>query len=90
MLFMDALEMDLADDTRPNAIESIPDLIPSNLYWKLVKAYTAFNSHTHGCSRGKYSHISTGHWGCDAFGGNKQVEAIIQWYAASLAHAWTE
>jgi poly(ADP-ribose) glycohydrolase len=29
--------------------------------------------------------IATGHWGCGAFNGNKQLKAIIQWLAASEA-----
>ncbi|CAP85429.1 Pc20g01000 [Penicillium rubens Wisconsin 54-1255] len=39
-----------------------------------------------GNTRKPYSFVTTGLWGCGAFGGNRQVKAIIQWYAASLAN----
>lgn len=83
MLFMDALELDLTESAN---LQSIPDLTPEFLYRELVKAYTAFSSSNYGPSRKTYSHICTGLWGCGAFGGNKQVKAIIQWCAASIAH----
>lgn len=85
MLFMDALELDLVDSGHPHGGESIPDLMPGCLHRELVKAYTAFNSQ---CCRNipkPYSFVTTGLWGCGAFGGNRQVKAIIQWYAASMA-----
>ncbi|KAI2670250.1 hypothetical protein CBS147355_9444 [Penicillium roqueforti] len=86
MLFMDALELDLIDSGHAHSGESIPDLIPACLYRELVKAYTAFSSHCSRYIRKPYSFVTTGLWGCGAFGGNRQVKAIIQWYAASMAN----
>ncbi|RHZ57768.1 hypothetical protein CDV55_104914 [Aspergillus turcosus] len=83
MLFMDALELDLVDSSSP-AGEYIPDLRPDYLCRELIKAYTAFSTSTRGSSE-SYSHVATGLWGCGAFGGNRQVKAIIQWCAASMA-----
>jgi poly(ADP-ribose) glycohydrolase len=87
MLFMDALELDLVDLVHPHGGGNIPDLMPGYLHRELAKAYTAFSSHYYsGNIRKPYSFVTTGHWGCGAFGGNKQVKAIIQWYAASMAN----
>uniref|UniRef100_A0A453MGW5 PARG catalytic Macro domain-containing protein n=1 Tax=Aegilops tauschii subsp. strangulata TaxID=200361 RepID=A0A453MGW5_AEGTS len=30
--------------------------------------------------------VSTGNWGCGAFGGNPEIKSMIQWLAASQAH----
>lgn len=86
MLFMDALELDLADSAHPHGGESIPDLMPDCLHRELVKAYTAFCPHRCRNIPKPYSFVTTGLWGCGAFGGNRQVKAIIQWYAASMAN----
>jgi poly(ADP-ribose) glycohydrolase len=86
MLFMDALELDLVDHAHPNGGENIPDLMPGYLHRELVKAYTAFCSHRYRNTRKPYPFVTTGLWGCGAFGGNRQVKAIIQWYAASIAN----
>ncbi|MBZ6373442.1 MAG: hypothetical protein LBE67_00040 [Kocuria palustris] len=56
------------------------------LHRELMKAYTAFCSHCYRNTREPYSFVTTGLWGCGAFGGNRQVKAIIQWYAAPLAN----
>ena len=29
--------------------------------------------------------MGTGNWGCGAFNGNKELKAVIQWIAASIA-----
>ena len=50
---------------------------PSNLKRELVKAYAGFS-----CVANKK--ISTGHWGCGAFNGDKQLKALIQIIAASV------
>ena len=86
MLFMDALELDLVESGHPHSGESIPDLMPACLHRELVKAYTAFCSHCCRNVRKPYSFVTTGLWGCGAFGGNRQVKAIIQWTAASMAN----
>ncbi|GIJ90373.1 hypothetical protein Asppvi_009327 [Aspergillus pseudoviridinutans] len=86
MLFMDALELDLVDSTHPHGGENIPDLMPGYLHRELVKAYTAFSSHCYRNIQKRYSFVTTGLWGCGAFGGNKRVKAMIQWYAASMAN----
>ena len=51
---------------------------PSNLKRELVKAYAGFS-----CVANKK--ISTGHWGCGAFNGDKQLKALIQIIAASVS-----
>jgi hypothetical protein len=30
--------------------------------------------------------VSTGNWGCGAFGGNPEIKSMIQWIAASQVH----
>ncbi|KAJ7606685.1 hypothetical protein FB45DRAFT_847552 [Roridomyces roridus] len=75
MLFMDALELDGYNTTAVT-----PDLLPGNVDRELTKAYTAFSS-----GRPPYVNVVTGHWGCRAFGGNREIKSLIQWCAASLA-----
>lgn len=45
---------------------------------ELHKCYVGFLA-------GKGCGISTGHWGCGAFGGDKEIKAVIQVIAASIA-----
>ncbi|KAJ7187233.1 Poly glycohydrolase, partial [Mycena filopes] len=78
MLFMDALALDGYD-----AAEMTPDLLPGNVDRELTKAYTAFAS-SYG-DAAPYETVVTGHWGCGAFGGNKEIKSVIQWCAASMA-----
>ncbi|XP_066341596.1 probable poly(ADP-ribose) glycohydrolase 2 [Miscanthus floridulus] len=33
----------------------------------------------------EYIGVSTGNWGCGAFGGNPEIKSMIQWIAASQA-----
>ncbi|CAF4150235.1 unnamed protein product, partial [Adineta steineri] len=48
-----------------------------------IKAYTSFRPLGKGPN---YEFgITTGNWGCGAFNGDKQLKAIIQWMAASVA-----
>ncbi|KAJ6483519.1 hypothetical protein C8R47DRAFT_1017634 [Mycena vitilis] len=77
MLFMDALALDSYDTTT-----STPDLLPGNVDRELTKAYTAFSSYG---DAAPYETVVTGHWGCRAFGGNREIKSLIQWCAASLA-----
>ncbi|KAJ7249472.1 hypothetical protein C8J57DRAFT_1139514 [Mycena rebaudengoi] len=77
MLFMDALELDGYDMS-----VSTPDLLPGNVDRELTKAYTAFASYPGGAP---YETVVTGHWGCRAFGGDREIKSIIQWSAASVA-----
>ncbi|CAF0958413.1 unnamed protein product [Adineta steineri] len=50
---------------------------------ELIKAYTSFRPLGKGPN---YEFgITTGNWGCGAFNGDKQLKAIIQWMAASVA-----
>jgi poly(ADP-ribose) glycohydrolase len=77
MLFMDALELDGYDMSASTA-----DLLPGNVDRELTKAYTAFASYP-GCA--PYETVVTSHWGCRAFGGNREIKSIIQWSAASMA-----
>jgi poly(ADP-ribose) glycohydrolase len=49
-----------------------------SLYRELIKAFAGF-------SLVQNTTISTGHWGCGAFRGNKELKALIQLVAASLA-----
>ncbi|KAK7310100.1 hypothetical protein RJT34_07370 [Clitoria ternatea] len=43
-----------------------------------------FQNDYHGIEQGNTG-VSTGNWGCGAFGGDPEVKAIIQWLAASQA-----
>ncbi|KAK4240446.1 putative poly glycohydrolase [Achaetomium macrosporum] len=74
MLFMDALELDMAE-----AKESLPDLLPGNLDREIRKAYTAFSSR-------RVREIRTGLWGCGAFCGDPGIKGLLLWLAASLAN----
>ncbi|KAJ7474906.1 hypothetical protein FB451DRAFT_1088546 [Mycena latifolia] len=77
MLFMDALELDAYD-----ASAALADLLPGNIDRELTKAYTALSS----CGAvPPYASVVTGHWGCRAFGGNREIKSMIQWCAASMA-----
>jgi ubiquitin C-terminal hydrolase len=49
-----------------------------NINRELHKAYVAFDT-------GDDRPISTGHWGCGAFNGNKKLKAVIQIMAAGMA-----
>ncbi|KAJ7150496.1 hypothetical protein C8R43DRAFT_1191752 [Mycena crocata] len=77
MLFMDALELDSYDTS-----DATPDLLPGNVDREFTKAYTAFASYG---EAGPYETVVTGHWGCRAFGGNREIKSMIQWCAASMA-----
>ncbi|KAJ7708149.1 hypothetical protein B0H17DRAFT_1000195 [Mycena rosella] len=77
MLFMDALELESY-----NTSTSTPDLLPGNVDRELTKAYTAFSSYE---DAPPYTSVVTGHWGCRAFGGNREIKSMIQWCAASMA-----
>ncbi|CAF0733884.1 unnamed protein product [Adineta steineri] len=50
---------------------------------ELIKAFTSFRPLGKG-SNYEFG-ITTGNWGCGAFNGDKQLKAIIQWMAASVA-----
>ena len=73
MLFMDALELDLANDT-----DGSPDLKPETIERELRKAAVAFAS-------GEYTTVWSGPWGCGAFGGDAAAKITILWIAASVA-----
>ncbi|THC91409.1 hypothetical protein EYZ11_009138 [Aspergillus tanneri] len=60
--------------------------MPGYLDRELMKAYTAFCSHCYRNIRKPYSFVTIGLSGCGAFGGNRQVKAIIQCYAASISN----
>ncbi len=73
MLFMDALELDMAE-----AGNRLPDLLPGNIDREVRKAYTAFLS-------GGFSEVRTGLWGCGAFCGDPGIKMLLLWLAASMA-----
>lgn len=50
----------------------------------LNKAYLSFKSFASGVSNPEMRHITTGHWGCGAFGGEKTLKFLQQVCAASL------
>jgi hypothetical protein len=70
IIAIDALDLsDYVESSFQKQIE------PSNLKREVVKAYAGFS-----CVFNK--NISTGHWGCGAFNGDKSVKALIQILAA--------
>lgn len=75
MLFMDALEIDEAEES-----EELPDLLPGNIEREITKAYTAFSSWHATAAK-----VWAGVWGCGAFNGDPPVKMTILWVAASLA-----
>ncbi|TQW11782.1 poly(ADP-ribose) glycohydrolase [Cordyceps javanica] len=85
LLFMDALEIDLADDILPKPEQThdalLPDLLASNIKRELTKSYAAFTSWPQTAD----STVFTGQWGCGAFNGEPTVKLLLLWTAASLA-----
>lgn len=75
LIFMDALEMDMAE-----AADDLPDLTKENLDREYVKAFKGFSSNL-------YNRVWTGLWGCGAFGGDPAVKLVILWCASSAAGA---
>jgi poly(ADP-ribose) glycohydrolase len=55
-----------------------------NIEREFLKAYAGFN-----ILGGQVAHtayrVSTGHWGCGAFNGDRQLKAVIQWLAVSFS-----
>lgn len=52
------------------------------LYTKLFEDYNNKDISPR-ISSDEYIGISTGNWGCGAFGGNPEIKSMIQWIAAS-------
>lgn len=50
-----------------------------------IKAYCAFSVRGEECAAWDAAPVSTGNWGCGAFGGDKYLKCLIQWLAASQA-----
>jgi poly(ADP-ribose) glycohydrolase len=73
IIAMDALDF---SDKFENSLKK--QILTQFLNRELVKAYAGF-------SLVEYTPIQTGHWGCGAFAGNKQLKSLIQLVAASLA-----
>ncbi|CAM1506460.1 Fc.00g061010.m01.CDS01 [Cosmosporella sp. VM-42] len=73
LIFMDALEMDMAE-----ASEGLPDLRQENIDREINKAFTGFSSQD-------YNQVWTGLWGCGAFCGDTGVKLALLWIAASAA-----
>ena len=70
VIAIDALDLSYCiDDSFEKQIEAV------NLKRELIKAFSGFS-----CVVNK--NISTGHWGCGAFNGNKQLKALLQVIAA--------
>lgn len=88
LLFMDALEIDLADLGSPSEdgngdtnASLLPDLVEKNMERELTKAFAAFTSWPPTAD----STVITGLWGCGAFNGEPTVKLLLLWMAASLA-----
>jgi poly(ADP-ribose) glycohydrolase len=78
LLFMDALELDQEDHG-----DLVPDLAQGNVARELGKCFAAFSSYD-AIGQTRYSHITTGLWGCGAFDGDPYIKVVIQWAAASI------
>ena len=71
--------------TKCVAIDAIPygdgrvQWYESNIRRDLVKAYSGFTA------PGTQTGISTGNWGCGAFGGDLHLKSLLQWVACSAA-----
>jgi hypothetical protein len=52
---------------------------------ELNKAYCGFLEDDAGKSTAALPLVSTGHWGCGAFGGTKELKSLLQLMAASLS-----
>ncbi|KAJ4153899.1 hypothetical protein LMH87_010365 [Akanthomyces muscarius] len=88
LLFMDALEIDLADPGSPGNDQNgdtnaglLPDLAEKNMERELKKAFAGFTSWPLTAD----STVVTGFWGCGAFNGEPTVKLLLLWMAASLA-----
>lgn len=80
LLFMDALEIDLADLGSPSEDENgdtnaslLPDLVEKNMERELIKAFAAFTSWPPTAD----STVITGLWGCGAFNGEPTVKLLL-------------
>ncbi|KAJ3428066.1 poly adp-ribose glycohydrolase [Anaeramoeba flamelloides] len=75
---IDALELEYFEDYRIISQQ----LQKKNILHELNKAYCGF------APNNLINHeVATGHWGCGAFGGDKEIKAIIQYMAASQCQA---
>ncbi|RGP61362.1 polyadp-ribose glycohydrolase [Fusarium sporotrichioides] len=76
LVFMDALEMDMAERS---SSDDLPDLYPENVDREVSKAINGFTSY-------KGDSVFTGLWGCGAFGGDPGVKLIVLWLAAGASN----
>ena len=83
IIAIDALELDevVYGTERPSGVTVIAELSRAVLDRELGKSFCGFSSARYPdsssvtCDR---TVISTGHWGCGAFGGNKEAKSLIQ------------
>ena len=77
IIAMDAVELDVWEGEEEEC--PIRELNPSVVRRELAKAYCGFYAANELCSNTSCPlKVSTGHWGCGAFGGNKEAKALIQ------------
>ena len=74
LIAMDALELDCVDDAEVEGCGGIAELREAVLRRELGKAFCGFSS---ACMLSLSSSVSTGHWGCGAFGGHRLVVLCI-------------
>ncbi len=75
-------------------LQGFPDLLQLRkdlVVRELNKAFCGFYHAMHdpsirNCVSPKIRRIATGHWGCGAFGGDREVKFVIQWMAAVAAN----
>ena len=65
--------------------QSLSQFKPGLMRRELNKAYCGFMNSDATTTCGKPMAVATGTWGCGAFGGDKQLKALLQWLAASAA-----
>lgn len=75
LIAMDALELDCASDAEVEGCGGIAELGEAVLRRELGKAFCGFSS---ACKLSHCSTVSTGHWGCGAFGGHRLASLHIQ------------
>ena len=77
IIAMDAMELDVWEGEEEDC--PIRELNPRILKRELEKAYCGFSAADELYSSTSCpAEVSTGHWGCGAFGGNREAKALIQ------------
>lgn len=79
---IDAIKYSKDGSTKNGASPAEDQYKVSNILRELNKALVGFSFP----EESRFNTISTGKWGCGAFGGDPQLKFLIQWMAASIVN----